>query len=133
MKWQTLLMTTDSSRQIFEFKKAPTTCQNHIIPIGKPFRLPLRCFRFELIESRAMRIILNCDRLTSRINMLNELNWLSISQRMMFNTLIMIFKMKHNYVPKYLNPMTEILEIEMISRSRSSNMKLLRKVYFIMG
>lgn len=58
--------------------------------------------RLQLIQNRAMRIILRRSRDSSRIQMLNDLRWLSIYQKLLFNVCIMIFKMKNGLVPKYL-------------------------------
>lgn len=59
-----------------------------------------------------MKIILKCDRETPRIWMLNQLNWMSIAQKIKFNTLIMIFKIKNGLTTKYLNDfMIETIEI----------------------
>lgn len=59
--------------------------------------------QLQKLQNRAMRIILKCDRLTHRADMLNSLNWLSVNQRINYNTLIMIFKMKNGLAPAYLN------------------------------
>lgn len=55
------------------------------------------------LQNRAMRIILNCEYGTPRVFMLNALDWLSISQKIKLNTLIMIYKMKNAMLPDYLS------------------------------
>ena len=55
------------------------------------------------IQNRGMRIILKCNYLTPKKFMLDALNWLSVAQRIRFNALVMIFKIKHGLVPQYLN------------------------------
>lgn len=55
------------------------------------------------IQNRAMRIILKCEYLTPKKFMLESLNWLSIAQRIKFNAIIMIFKIKNGLAPQYLN------------------------------
>lgn len=60
--------------------------------------------QLQQLQNRAIRIILNCEYRTHRVDMLNELNWLSISQKIKYNTLIMVvFKMKNSLAPFYLN------------------------------
>lgn len=54
------------------------------------------------LQNRAMRIILKCDYLTPINFMLNELKWLSINQRIVYNVILMIFMMKNDLAPKYL-------------------------------
>lgn len=56
----------------------------------------------QAIQNRAMRIVLKCEYLTPREQMLNTLNWLTIEQNIRLNTLIMIYKIKHKQVPKYI-------------------------------
>lgn len=55
------------------------------------------------LQNRAMRIILNCDYLTPIDFMLKELNWLSIKQKILYNVILMVFKMKNNLLPTYLS------------------------------
>lgn len=50
-----------------------------------------------------MRIILKCGFLTPKKFMLDALDWLSITQRIKFNALVMVFKIKNGLAPKYLN------------------------------
>lgn len=54
------------------------------------------------IQNRGMRSILKCDYFASKKFMLNSLQWLSIAQRIKFNVLIMIFKIKNGMVPDYI-------------------------------
>lgn len=53
-------------------------------------------------QNRAMRIILRCSYITSVDIMLETLAWMSIRQRIVYNTLIYIFKIRHNILPKVL-------------------------------
>lgn len=55
------------------------------------------------IQNRALRIILNCVYLTPRKFMLDSLGWLSIQQRIKYNVLVMIYKIKNGMMPKYLS------------------------------
>lgn len=67
-----------------------------------------------------MRIILKCDRDTSRLWMLNELKWMSIAQKIKLNVIIMIFKIKNQKAPEYLNDF--ITETKHIHNRNTRNM-----------
>lgn len=54
-------------------------------------------------QNRAMRAILKRNRYASVTDMLQELDWLSIRQRISFNVLMMVHKMKHGLLPTYLS------------------------------
>ena len=58
--------------------------------------------RLQKLQNRAMRIILHCSRYTKITLMLDTLQWLSIKQRIVFNTIIFIFKIIHNLLPNCL-------------------------------
>lgn len=58
--------------------------------------------QMQIIQNRAMRLILNVEFLTPIDFMLRALNWLSISQMIKFNVLIYIHKMLNGLLPKYL-------------------------------
>jgi len=49
-----------------------------------------------------MRCILKCRIETPSQIMLNTLKWMKISQKLKLNTLLTVFKIKHNMAPKYL-------------------------------
>jgi hypothetical protein len=54
------------------------------------------------LQNKAMRIIIRCHKRTHVKDMLEVLCWMSIEQRVIFNTLLFIFKIKNNLVPEYL-------------------------------
>lgn len=54
------------------------------------------------LQNRAMRIILKCEFRTHTATMLESLNWLSINQKIVYNILLYIFKIKNNMTPQYL-------------------------------
>jgi hypothetical protein len=58
--------------------------------------------RMQIIKNRAMRIILRCHRRTHVRMMLDNVEWQSTKQRIYMNTLVFIFKIKHNMAPYYL-------------------------------
>lgn len=59
--------------------------------------------KLQVQQNKAMRCILKCNRYMSIRRMLKDLGWLSIDQRIKLNTLILIFKIKLNLLPNYLN------------------------------
>jgi hypothetical protein len=56
----------------------------------------------QLLQNRAMRIILKKRRITHIKWMLDVLEFHSVKQRVNFNTLILVFKIKNNMVPEYM-------------------------------
>ena len=58
--------------------------------------------RMQKLQNRAMRIILKCDCYTYLNTLLNNLKWISIAQRLQFNTLRFVRKLKQGDAPKYL-------------------------------
>lgn len=58
--------------------------------------------RMQVLQSKVMRLILKCDRLTPRQNMLDCLQWMSVRQRIEYNTLIFVFRVTKGMAPKYL-------------------------------
>lgn len=59
--------------------------------------------RLQKLQNRAMRIVLRCRKRTHVQDMLDALQWLNVKQRIMYRTLVVIFKVKNNMMPKYLS------------------------------
>ena len=59
--------------------------------------------RLQRLQNCAMRIILECDRLSCTKTMLDTLKWLSVEQRLLYNTGVLIWKMSNNETPSYLS------------------------------
>lgn len=59
--------------------------------------------RLQILQNKAMRSILNCGYYTSIEWMLSCLRWMSINQRIVYNAILFVFKMKHKMVPEYLS------------------------------
>lgn len=57
----------------------------------------------QLLQNRAMRSVLKCGNRTSIDDMLQRLNLLDIKQRIYFNVLVMIHKLKIGLLPTYLS------------------------------
>lgn len=68
------------------------------------------------IQNRAMRVLLNCERTTPKKHMLDKLKWLSVSQRIVLNSLMMIHKIKNNKGPEYL-----IEKVKFVGESHNRN------------
>ena len=54
------------------------------------------------LQNRAMRYILKCEYRTPSDFMLKSLNWMNVSQRINYNVMLLVYKMKNNLVPQYL-------------------------------
>lgn len=59
--------------------------------------------RLQKLQNKAMRIILTCNRYTRVSLMLDALQWLSVRQRIYFNSLVLVYKIIKNKLPQYLN------------------------------
>lgn len=55
------------------------------------------------LQNREMRIILKCEFRKHTEEMLKELNWLSINQKISYNIILYVFKIKNNRTPPYLS------------------------------
>lgn len=80
--------------------------------------------RLQIIQNRAMRIILKCDRDASRIWMMEQLNWMSIAQKIKYNILIMIYKIRNGLAPEYLRDF--IIETGQVHGRETRNNRELR-------
>lgn len=58
--------------------------------------------RMQVLQNKVMRLILRCERLTPRRSMLDCLQWMSVKQRIDYNTLVFVFRVKKGMVPQYL-------------------------------
>jgi Reverse transcriptase (RNA-dependent DNA polymerase) len=54
-------------------------------------------------QNKIMRLILKCNRYTRIKDMLEKLEWMSVKQRINYNTLTMIYKIENNLLPEYLS------------------------------
>lgn len=60
------------------------------------------------LQNRAMRIILKVNRYTEIRLMLSTLGWMSVKQKMMYDTLILVLKMRNGLMPHCL---TELITL----------------------
>lgn len=58
--------------------------------------------RMQILQNKVMRLILCCDRLTPRVFMLDCLQWMSVRQRVVFNTLVFVYRVTRGMAPQYL-------------------------------
>lgn len=54
------------------------------------------------LQNRAMRYVLKCDYRTSSEIMLKALDWMSVTQRIKYNVIVLVYKMKKGLAPTYL-------------------------------
>jgi Reverse transcriptase (RNA-dependent DNA polymerase) len=59
--------------------------------------------KLQKLQNRAMRTILNCDMRTRKIDMLENLKWMSIKQKLTFNAFVFIYRIKNGQLPNYLD------------------------------
>ena len=59
--------------------------------------------KLQKIQNRGMRIILQCHPRTHITDMLSNLKWLSIKQRIIFLTAVLVFKIMHSKTPNYMS------------------------------
>jgi len=57
--------------------------------------------KLQILQNRAMRIILRRNRYSKISKMLEELNWLTVKQMLTLNTLIFVHKIRNNLLQKY--------------------------------
>ena len=58
--------------------------------------------RLQRLQNKIMRLILRCNRFTSSTLMLDALQWLSVKQRIVYLTMVFIFKVVNGMLPRYL-------------------------------
>lgn len=66
--------------------------------------------RLQLLQNKAMRVILKCSLHTPIEWMLSCLRWMNINQRIQFNAIVFIFKMKYNLLPSYLSANLQFIQ-----------------------
>lgn len=65
--------------------------------------------QLQKVQNRAMRVILQCDRYTKVEDMLEALQFMSVRQRLQYNTCIFIFKILNGLLPNQLGDRLEIV------------------------
>ena len=83
--------------------------------------------RMQIVQNKVMRLILGCGRLTPRLFMLDSLQWMSVRQRVEYNTLIFIFKLTNGMAPQYLtNTIVYGRDIHRYDTRRAGDLRLLK-------
>lgn len=58
--------------------------------------------KLQILQNKGMRMVLNVNKYAKISSMLEALQWLNVRQRVYFNTLVTIFKIRQNMLPSYL-------------------------------
>lgn len=81
--------------------------------------------RLQILQNKAMRIILRCSIYTPLSYMLETLQWMNIKKKITFNALIFVFKVKHNMFPEYLrNAVPTVNQVQPYQLRHGSNFRL---------
>ena len=59
----------------------------------------------QVMQNRAARLVTRCDWTTPVKNILLQCGWLSVNQLIYYHTILLVFMVKQNRVPKYLYTM----------------------------
>lgn len=78
---------------------------------------------FQKLQNLAMRIILNCEFRTHTADMLDALNWLSVNQKINYDIILYVFKIKNEMTPRYLSNKLKYAR-DMHNRNTRSNNEL---------
>ena len=87
--------------------------------------------RLQHLQNKVKRLILRCSRFTSSALMLDALQWLSVKQRIVFMTMLFIFKIVNGLLPRYL--CDRIVRGSDIHRYNTRNATEIRTPNFIFG
>lgn len=81
--------------------------------------------KLQKVQNRAMRLVLGVSKYTRVSDMLETLGWMSIKQRMVFNTCILIHKLTINKKPKILaDKIVKIADTHHYNTRSSSKMRI---------
>lgn len=86
--------------------------------------------RLQKLQNKFMRFILNCNKYTPIRTMLDALQWQSVKQRIIFNVLLLIYKLTNNLLPEYLTNI--IVRGRNVHQHRTRQINDLRVVPFTM-
>ena len=80
--------------------------------------------RLQRIQNKCMRVILDCDFRSHRGDMLNDLSFMSIKQRIIFNRCILMWKIVHGKSPQHLSANFTLNSNVSTYNTRSSNFNI---------
>lgn len=84
------------------------------------------------VQNRGMRAILGCGRYAPINTMLSVLNLMNIEQRIIYNTLIFIFKMKYGMMPPYLtNKLNYVIDFHSYKTRATVNNDFYVKIEYV--
>lgn len=82
-------------------------------------------YRLQKLQNKSMRIILNCNRYTSILNMLNRLEWLSVKQQLVVDVLLFVQKMRMGDLPSYFSDLVRYVgEVQPYQLRNVNNLRL---------
>jgi exonuclease III len=87
--------------------------------------------RLQRLQNKIMRLILRCNRFTSSSFLLDALQWLSVKQRIVYLTMVFIFKVINGLLPRYLCDRIE--RGSDVHRYNTRNADDVRTPYFLYG
>jgi hypothetical protein len=75
----------------------------------------------QVLQNRGMRTVLKCDYSVHRVDMLEELNWLSVQQNIMFKVIMFIYDLTHDEKKGYFSHMYKVNKDVHAYNTRSAN------------
>lgn len=65
--------------------------------------------RMQKLQNRAMRVILKVNKYSKISEMLDTLHFMNVKQRIVYNSLILVFKIKKSLMPSYLSDIVSLV------------------------
>ena len=72
--------------------------------------------KLQKLQNRYARMILNAEFLTPHKQMLQTLHWQSVTQRIQYNTGLMMYKIMNDLAPAYLQSLVEKRDVQIVTR-----------------
>ena len=83
--------------------------------------------KLQRLQNRYARIVLDADFLTPHKEMLHALGWQSVTQRIQYNTSLIMYKVINNLAPVYLQQLVQEREVSFVTRYAIACPLLIRK------
>lgn len=84
--------------------------------------------KLQKLQNRAMRVILKCRKTTSISSMLDALCWMSVKQRIVYQTLMLVFRIKNKLAPDCVNQNVKYVSDDAQHQVRNANDFRLQRV-----
>lgn len=82
-------------------------------------------YRLQKLQNKVMRAMLNCNRYTNILSMLNRLNWLSIKQKIVLDVVMFIQKIRMGNMPMYFHNLIRYVgDVQPYNLRSNSNIRL---------